>query len=241
MPVDFDGSADFIQFADNAIYDGLTTKSIFIRTVSDGDGSDGNDRILSKISSGDANGWSFGRNDSSEGRPNRLFFFQTSTGSNGGIWESDNGEFNANTEYSIGVSMDIGNINNIPVFYIDGLPLGALDERIAPTGAFHTTDTEGLRVGQIGGFSFYNGKVHEICIADVIWTADEFADMHKTPNGHRQQRGVIFYVLMNSASGLQVFDGSAITSSNKIVDLVNGIIGTATSSPLGVADTIVAV
>ncbi len=242
MPVDFDGSADFIAFASNSIYDGLGAKSLFLRTISEGDGSDNIPKMLWKTGAADQNGWSAGRNDSGFARPNRLHFVQTGTGGVG-LWETNDNTFNQDTEYSVGVSMDIGNINNTPLFYLGGVSV-AVNEITAPGGAFHTTDTEGLNVGRAGGTvdaGEYEGKIWDIHIANVVWTPAEFASLHESNAPGYWMRGLIFYPQMNGAAGLQAFDGAALGAANKIVDVISGILGTPTSNPLGVADTVLAV
>ncbi len=237
MSVDFDGSADYIKFADSAIYDDIPTKSIFVRFTLDGNGSGTSPYLIWKTPANPSTaGWSILYNVASD----RLRFSQTGT-SGLGVWHTTTNSVPVGSSYTFGVSMDIGNINNNAILYLDGVEDTTTISNAA--GAFNSDAGDGLFVGRDNGTQneYFEGPVAEICFANAIWTADEFADMHKTPIGYRQQRGVIFYPLMYGAAGLQSFDGAALGASNVIVDQVNGIIGTPTSNPLGVADTVLAV
>ena len=240
MPVDFDGIADIINFADNAIYDDLTLKSIFVRVTADGDGSSGVDRFLAKSPAAAVTGWSLIH----QAAVDRFEFVQTSDG--GGLtvgrWATTNGTFSNGVPYSFGVSMDIGNINNDPILYQDGAE--DTNEITASVGNFTTDAGDGLAVGAFDGgapAAFFNGKISDIHIANVIWTAEEFASLHASNAPGYWMRGLIFYAQMNGAAGLQEFDGASLGAANKVVDQINGILGTPTSNPLGVADTILAV
>jgi len=237
MPVDFDGSADILNFADNAIYDDLATKSIFLRTTVDGDGSDNINRMLSKTPAAAATGWSLSRN-----KVNDTFeFIQTATVAIG-QWETTASSSVIGETYSVGGSMDIGNINNDPIIYLDGV--ADTNETVAAEGAFQTDAGDGLAVGAIDGGApagFFNGKIFDIHIANVIWTAAEFASLHASNAPGLWMRGLIFYAPMNGAAGLTSFDTAPLGAANKVIDIVSGILGTPTSNPLGVADTVLAV
>ena len=237
MPVDFDGSADFIQFADNAIYDDLALKSMFLRTTIDGDGSDANPRLLWKSPAAAQTGWSVGYDTAND----RFFFIQTASVGIG-IWHTTSSSATIGNTYSIGVSMDIGNINNDPNVYLNGID--DTTESSASEGAFHTDAGDGLYLGKAAGGAndnFYEGPIWDIHLSTVIWTPAEFASLHASNAPGYWMRGLIFYPQMNGAAGLQTFGGAALGGANTIVDIVSGIIGTATSSPLGVADTTLAV
>ncbi len=239
MPIDFDGSADLIDFDDNTIYDGLTLKSIFLRTTIDGLGDTGTPVILWKSGAADTNGWSVRWDEANE----RFGYFMTSTGGSGlGRWDTTNSSAVIGSTHSLGISHDISNINNDPILYLDGV--ADTTEISTPGTAFHTTDTEGLQVGYAGGSAdsgFYNGKIFDIHLSTVIWTAAEFASLHASNAPGLWMRGLIFYPQMNGAAGLQEFDGQALGGANTIVDVISGILGTPTSNPLGVADTTLAV
>ena len=237
MPVDFDGSADFIQFADNAIYDNLALKSMFLRTTIDGDGTDVTPRLLWKTPAAATTGWSFYYNSTND----RFEFTQTGSGDDG-IWHTTSSSATIGNTYSVGFSMDIGNINNDGIVYLDGVADST--ESLGATGAFETDAGDGLFVGYAGGsadLGFYEGKIWDIHLSNVIWTAAEFASLHASNAPGYWMRGLIFYPQMNGAAGLQAFDGAALGGGNTIVDIISGIIGTPTSNPLGVADTVLAV
>ena len=237
MPVDYDGSADYTQFADNAIYDDLTLKSVLLRTTIDGDGSDAAGRLLVKFAPAALTGWGFAYVYASDS----FAYNQTSTGGIG-AWATTASSATIGNTYSLGVSMDIGNINNDPIMYLDGVADTTEDN--APSGAFQTDAGDGLYVGKLSGGandSFYNGKIWDIHIANVIWTPAEFASLHASNAPGLWMRGLIFYAPMNGAAGLTSFDGTALGAANKVIDIVSGILGTPTSNPLGVADTTLAV
>ncbi len=237
MPVDFDGSADFIQFADNAIYDDLTLKSLFYRTTIDGNGSASSTYLLWKTPAAAVTGWSNYYNATND----RFEFLQTASGDDG-LWHTTNSSATVGNTYSVGISMDKGNINNDGIVYLDGV--ADTTELSGATGAFETDAGDGLYVGKAAGgtnVGFYEGPIFDIHIANVIWTAEEFASLHASNAPGLWMRGLIFYAPMNGAAGLQEFDGQALGAANKVIDIVSGILGTPTSNPLGVADTVLAV
>ena len=235
MPVDFDGSADYVQFANNAIYDDLALKSVFCRTTVDGNGSDVNTRLLWKGAAAAPEAWSVGYNSTGD----FFTFLQTSDAT--GSWATSGGSATVGNTYSIGASMDIGHIDNDPILYLDGVADTA--EIIASVNAFDSDAGDGLYIGKTASGQnngYYEGKVWDIHIANVIWTAEEFASLHASNAPGLWMRGLIFYAPMNGAAGLQEFDGAALGAANKVIDVISGILGTPTSNPLGVADTTIA-
>ena len=154
-----------------------------------------------------------------------------------GVWDVDI-QLSVATEYHLSLSYDRTSINNDPKIYIDGVPQTVV-EILAPIGTVVDDSGWDFHIGSAG--VSLDGKSSDTHIANVIWTPEELASLHASNAPGYWMRGLIFYAQMNGAAGLQEFDGASFGAANKVIDQINGILGTPTGNPLGVADTILAV
>jgi len=100
-----------------------------------------------------------------------------------GTWNVATDVADGNPHYLVS-SMDIGNINNTPLMYLDG-SLGTVVETFNPTGSFSTGEDNFVSGENVGGSSDLSGEIDEMRIYAGILSADwiDFEYCNQVGNG----------------------------------------------------------
>ena len=237
MPIEFEGTTNQrITFANPIAIDNLTTYTLMARINADIIGNGKAPRIYDKAAAS-SNGWNFGMQDNAtaSARADNLFFFAGWSGTDG-LWETAANTITPGTEHHVAVTYDHGNVANNPIFYIDGV-LSAVTETQTPVGSDGDDSVNDLLLGETaaGGGQPFDGMQSDWRIYDWVLPAVDIKSIvdFNSISASGYGYGLIFHVQGIGASGLQAYDGIALSSSNKIVDRINGYLGIPNNSPIG--------
>lgn len=213
----------------------LGTRSIGVWLKIDGTASGGHAILNGYVppSGPSSDKWSFYYDDAG-----KLHFWFPAPGGNG--WWYANKTMTVGTIYFVGVSYDKGSVANDPIFYDSTGPLTTI-ESSAPATTMPDDSAANLFSGGIYGYANLSMMtILDIQMANVIWTAAEFAEL-ATGRCVRIMRGDVFHPLLYGAAGLPVFGGATLGAGNKVIDQISGVQGTPTGSPIGRAETYLSV
>ena len=193
--------------------------------------------MLADKTSGAASGWRF-QLSAIGGEPTTLALvsFRATTV---GIWNSST-KINLGEWSHITVTYDSGSVNNDPIFYIAGVDAGE-SEFQTPVGAQGSDSGVDLSVGnKKGGASPVIGQVADIRIYDSILAVNTIADIAAKRSFRLGAPFPVFRCKFIGASGLQVYEGATLAAGNKLVDDIQGVLGTPANSPTGRDDVLLA-
>ncbi len=243
MPVDFINTGDEIDFGSVAATGNLTQMTVMAWVFMDAEGAIENAAqpgyavAQYEQGSADGKGWAFGNNEAGLGLTLALFWYRGFSGDSA-AWYADN-TLTVGQWQHIAVSHDASNVNNNPVMYVDGISQG-IAEIGPPTGVVQDASGEDLKIGaiDIGGVTLtYNGKVAPVSVYDSILTPTDVADAANGRSYKLRAPLPIFRPSLLGASGLQVYEGTALAAGNKLVDDIAGLKGTPAGDPVGLSDT----
>ncbi len=163
--------------------------------------------------------------------------FLASWTSGPGVWRPTTGFLTINTMFLVGFTYDGSSSANNAIAYVNGSSVSVT--RIAtPSGTFKTGTGSDFYIGSngISGTTNPNGRIVSLCYYNRILSATEIADAYANKLAFPISRGLVFAPDLSGASG-GVVDGSTLTSSNLITDIVSGARGTPNGSPVLRADT----
>ncbi len=237
MPIEFDRTNDQrVVYGTATQIDNLTAYTLMARINADAIVSGEAPRFFDKLEEGTNNaGSAFGVYNGVSARNNNLFFV-AGWDDTQGEWETGTNTITAGTEHHVAVSYDHTNVANNPIFYIDGIVSTAF-EILTPVGSVGN-DTEDLYApgshsgafpesfdGLLSDWRIYNRIVSAVDIKSV-------ADSNSiSVSGHGF--GLVFHVQGIGASGLQSYEGVALSASNIVRDRINGLAGVPNLSPVG--------
>lgn len=159
-----------------------------------------------------------------------------------GAW-SDNSSFSVAAWHHIFIYYDASNVNNDPVFYIDGA-LRTITETSTPSGTIKSEVGNELVVGNIktatldyGTYPF-DGKIKDPRVYDVnaigptTPAALAAAINAEGAGGSANTTGMIFQGLAIRTAELAAFTDLTLTSETKLLDTYLGYVGTANGTPI---------
>ena len=152
-----------------------------------------------------------------------------------GIWQT-NEVLSLDTWYLLAVSYDESNINNDPVFYINGVAQ-SIDFEQAPIGSLQSDTSDSIYSPLVGAATTPYGTVSGTRIFNRILTADEVLQIYNGRGRDNIHNGEVFCPFDKGAAGLQAFDGATLAAGNTIVDPCSGAVGVPAGSPVGVGET----
>ncbi len=233
--ITFSGDTDeWVRFVNQASWSDLQQKSIFQRGQFTADQPDLG-RSLWKTQAGTAVGWSVIINQTETG----VEFAQTADGGVG-RWRAVNaGVVIPDNYFSLGVSMDLGDINNTPEMYINGIPTTNSEEN-TPSGVWHsdgTGSTDYITLGNAdNGEAGYIGTLGGGLLFNTILTPANFAQLHAGLLTLDLLESLVYAPLLLGSDGKQVFTG-ALSSSNFVYCHMTGAKGTPSGSPIAVPES----
>ena len=157
-----------------------------------------------------------------------------SDGGTVGFWERTVGITTG--VHHIIVTIDRTSTSNDPLFYLDGF-VGTTSELVAPSRGVVGGSNSIISAGAFdSGQLPIDGKLHSVMVYNRILTAAECLEAYNSRLAIPSYNGLVFAPNLSGAATAQIFDGTTLTSSHKIVDLISGAIGTPTGSLIGRAD-----
>lgn len=163
------------------------------------------------------------------------FFTYNNTGALNGVWRTNTNAFSYATPFDLAVTYDATSTANAPVIYINGSPV-TVNVDTAPLSVNAMTNFKEIYMATAGAGGRFYGTIISSLVYNRILAASEIAEAHNSRLAVPTYRGLVFAPLLIGATGLQTFDGSALTTSNKIVDQISSALGTPGGSPVGQAD-----
>lgn len=238
MPITFAGDTDdHVRFPNSASWNDIQQKSIFQTVEFTTDYVSAGGRILWKTPAGLSTGWSIAIDQPAT----NVFFTQTADGGSG-IWSALNiGIVIPNNYFSIGVSMDIGDITNTPLMYLDGIGSTFVEEN-PPSGTFHTDGsptTDFISLGNVDTPSAGSGIIGTISgglVFNKLLSPAEFLSLHEGNLTLDLMASLVYAPLLLGADGKLVFTG-ALSSSNFVYCHMTGSKGTPSGSPVAVPES----
>ncbi len=228
MPITFGGSTDeWVKFDARDSFNDLSLKSMFFWMQPSVD-STSNERLLWKTVAGDFGGWSIALVIDD----NFISLNQRSTGGTA-VWSiTDAGVIIKNGLFSVGISMDLGDINNnTPEFYLNGQPIINTEE-VPPSGSWESDGDDGIYVGNSRlGTNPYHGLIDKPLLFNRILTPTEFGALHNSVLLLPDLVGLVFAPLFLGADGKASFTGT-LSNSNFVYDYISGSKGTPSESPV---------
>ena len=237
MPIEFEGTnGQRITFAVTTPFDNLSTLTAMARinadTIADGEAP----RIFVKNVPGVTGGWNLELGDEAtgSGRENNLIFIAGWDGTFG-VWETGTNTISTGTEHHVAATYNHTNVANNPIFYIDGVASTAFEIQ-TPVGSVADDSGQDLILGErIGDGAPFDGYQSDYRIYNRIVSAVDIKSIFDansiSPNGHRY--GLVFHVPGIGASGLQTWEGQALSASNIVRDQISGLAGVPNNSPIG--------
>jgi hypothetical protein len=230
----FGNTASYITFPNNSVYNNLTTLSVIVTVKFDAFNAAGTENTLITKYDGatEPSGWHFLYFGNAADHYLRLLRkFSTTSG----IWSVNSLTFSTGVKYQLGFAYDKSSVSNNPTMYVNGVSQ-TVTRTTAPVGT--AADDSSFPVVLSDLFTGYtlHGTMYGALVYNRILAASEFSDAYNSNLFTPTHRGLVFSPNLNGASGLQSFDGATLTTSNKIIDNINGISGTPTGSPTGVGN-----
>jgi hypothetical protein len=237
MAIQYDGINDYIDFGIPPAISGLGNTITIYGTVSKENSADRfpifSNQIWAAANAAQVYGISFYLDTS-----HKLSVSVGGTTSYGG-WRYDTA-LSTDTAYRVAFTMDLSSIANNPVIYVNGVSV-AVTEFATPAGTFrpdYTAQTVYLgRMGIPSATDYAKGIQYQTLVYDRILSAAEIADANASRKFIPTHQGLIFCPQLFGASG-GVSDGSTLSSSNLITDVVNGARGVPAGGPILLADTL---
>lgn len=162
--------------------------------------------------------------------------FTASFSTEQGVWRSAGSTIPLNTLTNVVITFDGSSYENNPILYINGASTN-FPELFAPSGSYVTSSNN--------PYIFLSGKPNESFIGSVfnpriynrILSAAEVAEIYTARGADNIKNGLVFCPVLYGAKGLQVFDGSTLSTANLIIDPCSGATGVPTGSPIAVGET----
>jgi len=145
-----------------------------------------------------------------------------------GVWAMDNNSFDAGLHH-VAITYNGVLTTNDPVMYLDGAS-EHINELATPSGNRTSGEGVALSIGSLTAGKSPNGNVYDVRIFNRILSSVEIAAEYATPGTVTD--GLIFKSPSVYTIQLSDYDNLTLTSSTKIFDSVDGIIGTAYGSPV---------
>jgi hypothetical protein len=241
MPLEFSGTNQHLVFADVAHLDDLEIKLItgWINFDTYGEANFGT--IINKVNPA-GEGWSV-QLDNGNYAANTLIFVQDPVGgSNIGVWRIPANSLATGNLYAFAIYMDISNINNTPLMYLDGVSQ-TVTETANPSGSFASAETgEPIYIGDTRFDNrAFDGRIYDLRIYDLtglgLITAqiDQMVASIYAARGADGPGDAVFWCPGLGAEGVSAPD-TALGSTNYVYDQIKGIAGTPSGSPILRAD-----
>lgn len=244
MSVDFTAAGDGIDFGNIPAIDDLAQKTIMAWVNAQSYGHDGPGSVIISAGVNVDDGWAFDVNNIGGGVGiNTLYFREMFSGGNAD-WTPANGSFSTGSWIHVAVTYDNSHVDNDPIFYINGV-LSPTTETTAPSGTVVSNSGSKVIIGNrdLIGASFnltFDGDIVDARIYGSILPANIIADIAAKRSFRLFAPFPLWRCKMIGASGLQTYEGAALAGGNKLIDDINGVLGTPVSSPTGHEDTILA-
>jgi len=230
MAIDFGGvDGQYIDFGSPSAVDNLTQKTVSWWAYLDGYGESGYGTHFSKSLN---NGWEIW--NQSDGV---LVYYHSFSGVNG-RWHSAASSYSLSNFVHFALSYDSSSTLNDPLLYVNGAAV-SMTEIASPAGSSIDDSAQNLYIGNGVQSTNYaiDGKVSGVRIYNRILTADEVATIYSARGADNIKNGLVFCPVLYGAKGLQVFDGSTLSTANLIIDPCSGASGVPTGSPVAVGET----
>lgn len=235
MAVEFDESAQqLIDFGLVPALHNLEQKTVMVFFALDSIHPTGSKIFMDKGFWLATSGWSLYQT-SQDAVVNRLGFVHSWTG-NFGTWSTDDNVLTTSVR-DFAITYDRGATANDPILYVDGVSVN-VNETLTPAGIVDDDSGQDFWMGGLDNIAFdsMDGIINGVFVWDRLLSAEAIAEIsnHRTVRGHR--KGLVWGCRFVGASGLQVYDGAVLAGGNKFVDMIDGVQGTPTGSPVGRAD-----
>lgn len=153
-----------------------------------------------------------------------------------GIWLTTSATLTAGAMNHIAITYDGSLTTNDPVLYLNGASV-AVTESTTPAGTYKSGTSSDVYLGSTTSGANLDGKEFSLCYYNRILSASEIADAYNSRLAIPTWRGLVFAPNLLGAAGLQTFDGTTLSGTNYVRDLVSGAQGTPNGSPVGRGDT----
>jgi len=155
-----------------------------------------------------------------------------------GVWSSTDAITTG--RHLITITYNNNATTNDPIFYIDGTPV-AITESITPVGTAKSGTAHTLYIGGRITTSPLDGRFADLRIYNRILSAAEILDIYNSRCMNNNFNGLVFNPILYGAAGLQLFDGVSLAAGNTIIDPFSGAVGVPAGSPVGRAETYLAI
>lgn len=233
MAVEFNGTrTQRISFSSVSAIDNLTIKSVSFWMYADDLQAAVPNVFIDKLSDAGA-GWWIGHDAAND------FTFVQAFDGDLGAWNLDVLPAE-DTWLHYAIAYDSSNVANNPIIYLSGVPV-AFSEDSTPSGTVVDDSSAAFNIG--GGEGVFNiqtmkGKLQDVRIYNRILSATEVGILANSRCQKVVLGGLVFWCQGIGAAGKQSFDGASLGTTNKLIDVISGAMGTPYGNPIGRGMTI---
>lgn len=142
----------------------------------------------------------------------------------------------------VAISYDNSLVANDSLIYVNGISKTVTEDN-TPTGTATDGPGEDWVVGNrnVGGGAYdagFDGEISNLMVYNRILPVEEILSHYNSRQFMVNLNGLVFWIPMWGAAGLQSYDGATLLAANKIVDQINGLKGTPNDSPAGTGEII---
>lgn len=236
MPIDFLDGADYVDFGTPAQLANLSTFTTmaWLRLDDWGHGANAFGWLFGNYNSAKEGGWQlFVENSVFTQALWFNYWWDTTIPS----WIADN-VLSLATLTHVALTYDNSSTANNPAIYVNGVSK-AVTRQTAPVGSIEDdSDCDYYLGNQVETKNrSIDGKLGDWRIYDTILSASDIFDIYNMKSFRLHAPYPIFRIMGIGAAGLQEYDGASLGATNYIIDDIEGVQGTPSGNPVGVADT----
>lgn len=221
MAIDYSNTAQYMGWGALSSVQNLTNRTIMSWVYKDTNVNGTLANLIGTASTDEQ--WSINQDAASGGKFNLLV-----------RWSVSPGQWILDTATSTGAwhlmvfTYNNSSATNDPLGYLDGASV-TITEAITPSGTYRSGTDNNQIVGS--HIASIDGRVASFLIYNRILSASEIADAYASRLAIPTYRGLVFAPMLWGVAG-GADNGDTLGSSNKIVDLVSGSLGTPAGSPV---------